>query len=193
MSEINNLANDIFNNEFDGNTGQVNPSYISGWLFTNLGLLNTLLNTNFSGENPNLGLEEKAIYTELYLQNYYNKQARNVLRGIASSTSSSDNITMVADGDNKIMFGNKNEVAKTYKDLARVSKEKLDNLITKYNIYGSKPLQVVGYDSKLFIPPDLQPSSYTSLEEASILTDQTIQNFLNQIQNNSGILDAGEE
>jgi hypothetical protein len=194
MSEINDLASGIFATEFDSDSNNVNPAYVSGWLSSNLGLLNTLLNTSFSGENPNLGLEEKSIYTELYLHNYYNKQARNVLRGITSSSSSSDNITMVADGDNKIMFGNKNEVAKTYKDLAKASKEKLDNLITKYNIYGSKPLQVVGYESRgIPVPVDETITAYGNDGTSSIFTDQNVQNFLNDLSNNNGIIDAGAE
>jgi hypothetical protein len=146
MSEISDLANSIYANEFESNSGVVNYTHISGWLGENLGLLNTLINTSFSGENPGFGLEEKAIYKEIYLYNYYNRQARNLLRGIAGSTNSSDNVLQVSDGDNSITFVNRNEVSKSYKDLARDSKERMDLLVSKYNIFASKPLQVGGYE-----------------------------------------------
>lgn len=147
MSEISNLADSIYANEFDSNSGEASYTHISGWLSENLGLLNTLINTSFSGQNPGLGLEEQAIYKEVYLYNYYNRQARNILRGIAGSTNSSDNVLQVSDGDNSITFVNRNEVGKVYRDLAKDSKVKLDTLVGKYNMYASKPLQVGGYET----------------------------------------------
>jgi hypothetical protein len=93
-----------------------------------------------------MGLEEKAIYKQIYLYNYYSKQSRNVLRGIVSSTSS-DNVLMVADGDNRIQFANKNEIGKTFRDLARDTKQTLDMMVAKYNIYAAKPLQVGGIEA----------------------------------------------
>jgi len=146
MSQLTDLAYSIFETEFDADTNLANPSSIEGWFVENLGLLNTLIYSSFSGEDPNLGLEEKAIYKQLYLYNYYTRQARNVLRGI-TSTNSSDNIIMVADEGNKIQFTNKNEVSKTYRDLAKDTKQQLDSLVAKYNIYAAKPLQVGGIET----------------------------------------------
>lgn len=147
MSELGRLASGIYTSEFDSDSCAANYSQISGWLSENLGLLNTLINTDFSGQNPNLGLEEGAIYKEVYLYNYYNKQARNILRGITATSNAGDNILSVSDGDNSISFVNRNEVGKVYRDLAKESKQKLDGLITKYTIYESQPLQVGGYES----------------------------------------------
>jgi hypothetical protein len=148
MSEISDLASGIYTTEFDSDETAATVVQISGWLSENLGLLNTLINTNFSGENPNLGLEEKSIYKEIYLYNYYNKQSRNILRGITATSNAGDNILSVSDGDNQITFVNRNEVGKVYRDLAKESKQKLDGLIAKYNIYASKPLQVGGVESE---------------------------------------------
>jgi hypothetical protein len=147
MSELGRLASGIYTSEFDSDSCAANYGQISGWLSENLGLLNTLINTNFSGQNPSLGLEEGAIYKEVYLYNYYNKQARNILRGITATSNAGDNILSVSDGDNSISFVNRNEVGKVYRDLAKESKQKLDGLITKYTIYESQPLQVGGYES----------------------------------------------
>lgn len=146
MSEISDLADSIFASEFDSDSDAVNLSLLNGWLLENLGLLNTLINTSYSGENPCMGLEEKAIYKQIYLYNYYGKQTRNVLRGIVSTTSS-DNILMVADGANRIQFANKNEISKTFRDMAKDSKQTLDMMVAKYNIYTAKPLQVGGIES----------------------------------------------
>jgi hypothetical protein len=146
MSELGDLANSIYVTEFDSDSESANLSLISGWFVENIGLLNTLIYTNFTGEDPGLGLEEKAIYKQIYMYNYYNKQARNVLRGI-TSTATSDNIIMVADEGNRIQFTNKNEVGKTYKDIAKDSKQTLDSLVAKYNIYAAKPLQVAGIET----------------------------------------------
>jgi hypothetical protein len=146
----------------------------------NLGLLNTLINTSFSGQDPNLGLEEKAIYKQLYLYNYYNKQARNVLRGIISTTSN-DNLIMVADGDNKIQFANKSEVGKTYKDIAKDNKATLDNLVAKYNIYNARPLQVGGIE-------DVSSRDYYDAGEVN----QEVHNELDEPHEND-ILDGGED
>ena len=73
MSQLGELADSIFSTEFDSDTDATNTSLILGWLTENLGLLNTLINTSFSGEEPNLNLEEIAIYKQIYLYNFYNK------------------------------------------------------------------------------------------------------------------------
>lgn len=146
MSELSDLAEVIFNTEFDSDSSVTSVVAITAWLEENLGLLNTLINTSFQGTDPNLGLEEESIYKLIYLYNFYSKQARNVLRGIVSTTGGG-NILSVADGDNKIQFVNKNEVGKTYRDLAKELKSQLDQLVTKYNIYASKPLQVGGIEA----------------------------------------------
>jgi hypothetical protein len=152
MSQIATLASGIYITEFDSDSTAANFTQISGWLSENLGLLNTLINTNFSGQNPNFGLEEQSIYKEVYLYNYYNKQSRNILRGITATSNAGDNILSVSDGDNQITFVNRNEVGKVYRDLAKESKQKLDSLVAKYNIYASKPLQVGGIENEYSVP-----------------------------------------
>lgn len=148
MSALETLADNIFENEFDSDTTAISYDSILGWLNENLGLLNTLINTNFEGIDAELLNEEQAIYKQIYLHNYYAKQARNVLRGImGSGGTAGDNILSVKDGDNAIQFTNKNEVSKVYKSMAEDCKKLLDELVAKYNIYGAKPLQVGGYES----------------------------------------------
>ena len=146
MSNIGDLANSIYVNEFDS-TG-VTVEAISGWLENNIGQLNNVLYTSFSGENGNvsgLNLEEQNIYKQMYLYHYYTKQTRNTIRGIANDTNG--NIISVRDGDNAITFVNKNEVSKVYRSLAQDVYDGLQSSITSYNIYNASPKQVGGLES----------------------------------------------
>jgi len=150
MSVYSDLANDVFTVEFDSNTGVTTYSQISGWFSTNLGLLNNLLYTNFTGTDPELGAEEKAIFKELYLINYYNKQARNTLRGIVAANNNGDNILSVSDGDNSITFVNRNEVTKVYRGLVADAQARLKDLVGSYNSYKAEPRQLGGIEAGYF-------------------------------------------
>ena len=183
MSELTDLGSSFFETEFDGDTNLASFSLTQAWFVENLGLLNTLIHSQFSGEDPGLGLEEKAIYKQLFLLNYYSRQARNVLRGI-TSTNSSDNIIMVADEGNKIQFTNKNEVSKTYRDLAKDAKQQLDSLVAKYNIYASKPLQVGGIEAQ-------SASSTSDLTQESISTQDQLDSAIQQLVQYS--IDSGNQ
>lgn len=147
MSNIGDLANSIYVNEFDS-TG-VTLESISGWLENNIGQLNNVIYTSFSGvsgEVSGLNLEEQSIFKELYLYHYYTKQTRNTIRGIANDTNG--NILSVRDGDNAITFVNKNEVSKVYKTLAQDANNKLMDLVARYNSYQASPRQVGGIESR---------------------------------------------
>ena len=145
MSDISGLATDIFEREFD-ETG-VTFNSISGWLNDNVGRLNNYLYTSFSGNGATIsgmGLEEEAIYKEMYLYHYYTKQSRNTLRGIVNDENG--NILSVKDGDNMIAFVNKNEVSKVYKGLAQDSYDNMLRLAQSYNSYQASPRQVGGLE-----------------------------------------------
>jgi hypothetical protein len=91
------LASGIVTTEFDGDTGIATVASVSGWLYENLGQVNTYLYTNFSGDNATgtygfMDIEAQNVLKELYLSNYYNKEARNALRGITKSSVSGDNV-----------------------------------------------------------------------------------------------------
>jgi hypothetical protein len=150
MSVIGDLSLSIFQTEFDSDTGIMPRSHISGWLSENLGYLNTLLNTSYSGSNPSIDLEAQSIYKELYLSHYYRKQSRNALRGIVGTSEGRGDILSLKDGDSAVTFTNKNEVAKVYKSMADDSQSRLDKLVCQYNIYQSTPLQVGGIEGHFF-------------------------------------------
>ena len=145
MSVISDLASNIFTDEFDSDTGIATSGSIQGWLENNLGELNNLIYKDFSGVDANLDTEAQSIYKELYFHNYFTKQSRNALRGITSSTSD-NNILSLKDGESSVTFVNRNEVSKVYRGLANDSKAKLGDLVARYNIYEAKPQQVGGID-----------------------------------------------
>jgi hypothetical protein len=79
----------------------------------------------------------------MYLQKYYERAASNALRGIIQS----NGVLSIEDGDNKISFTNKNEVAKVFRGMANDTANEIKDLTYKYNLYHASPRQVVGYDS----------------------------------------------
>ena len=146
------LASGIVVTEFDGDTGIATVANVSGWLYENLGQVNTYLYTDFSGAGASgtygaMDIEAQNVLKELYLCNYYNKQARNALRGIATSTVSGDNILSLKDGESSVTFVNRNEVSKVYRGLASDCMEKVTRLAAQYNIYQAQPRQLGGIDA----------------------------------------------
>lgn len=147
MTEIGMLAQDVIETEFDFLSEEeknVAISRASGWMLSNLGKLNTLINTSYSGENPGLKLEENSIYKNLYISNYYKNKASSVLKNMDS-----DNLQWISlrEGDSQIQVQNKNEVAKTYLQMQKEKDLETKDLIAAYNLYGAYPREVsVDYD-----------------------------------------------
>ena len=145
---VHDLADEIFGNEFEYDSGYAQFYYISGWLANNVGMLNTKIYSQFSVEGANFvptgtfQQEERAIYKQMYLYEFYTKKTRQVLRGVDSSV---DFVTL-REGDTMITRTNKNELAKTYRGLANDAREEMERLVTAYNIYQAAPVQVAGED-----------------------------------------------
>ena len=165
---VSTIATGIYNDEFDSETGYSTLSSISGWLANNIGLLNTILYTAYSGsgaadndsEYPGYTIlspsgsfrfEESDVYKQIYLTNYYTKKARAVLKGIDSSV----DFISLREGDSMITRTNKNEIAKTYRGFAKDAQERLDLLVAKYNIYEATPVQTAGTDASVEASGDI--------------------------------------
>lgn len=146
------LASGIVTTEFDGDTGIATVASVSGWLYENLGQVNTYLYTNFSGDNATgtygfMDIEAQNVLKELYLSNYYNKEARNALRGITKSSISGDNVLSLRDGESAVTFINRNEVSKVYRGLANDCMDRVTQMAAQYNIYQAQPRQLGGIDA----------------------------------------------
>jgi len=151
MSVLEDLASGIVETEFDSDTGIATVVAVSGWLYENLGKLNTYIYTDFAGYTATgvygqIDTEAQNILKELYLNNYYNKEARNALRGIVSSSVSGDNVLSLKDGESAVTFVNRNEVSKVYRGLASDSMDNIVRMAGQYNIYQAQPRQLGGID-----------------------------------------------
>lgn len=69
--------------------------------------------------------------------------------GIVSPSSDGSNILSVSDGDNKISFVNKNEVAKTYRGLANDLAAQIEKDAHRYTMFLSTPKSVNGLDTEI--------------------------------------------
>ena len=115
MATILELATEIMECEFDNDSDLNSLQSIECWLEANLGMLNTLIDTEYCLEGLELDSEASAIYKQLYLHQYYVKKARNAMRGIIACSDSSNTdgeILSLSDGESRVTFANKNETAK---------------------------------------------------------------------------------
>lgn len=192
MNQLGELAFHIWDIEFGDHSTALererNALLISGYLEANLGQLNTLINTDFTIDTvkdlvvPALKHEEKAIFTQLYLKDYMNKQARNILRNAVSSSSennSSSTTTVVngvtdwvelREGDTSIRRSvatatSKNTSASILQKSAAEANQLLKELVHSYNLYGAVPLQVAGIDG------GYEESSYVRMEDPNLVRE----------------------
>ena len=151
---VHNLADEIFGNEFDYDSGYAQFYFISGWLANNIGQLNNRLFTSYEvsgayfAPTGSFKQEERAIYKQMYLYEFYTKKTRQVLRGVDSEV----DFISLREGDSMITRTNKNELAKTYRGLANDANSELEKLITSYNMYQAAPVQVAGEDGQVYFP-----------------------------------------
>ena len=153
MNDLGSLATDIVDYSFPDDTGKFPVSFVSGWLETHIGTLNGLTHEEFNidstgGIGPSgLYPVEEDIFKTLYEINYYNRAAREALRGVIWDTDNiTDIITMVREGDSTIQKTSSNSLSKTFATFAKDLNEDLDQMVFQYNFQKSSPLQVAGED-----------------------------------------------
>ena len=146
MAYVGEIATRIYDNEFDDAPTQLERLYriqsISGWLEANVGQFNNLCYTNF-GTGSVFRLEEENILTQLYLHDYYKKQARKVLN---MSVTGATDWTRLSEGDTTIVRTNKVDLSRVYRNLAKDASEQIKELTYAYNSYQAQPLQTAGFD-----------------------------------------------
>ena len=164
LNQIGEIASGVVEYDFDYITGVSEKSAMltttSGCLSGTLGQLNVLINQSFvfaSGGSPSplLQEEEKDILVQIYLKDYYFKEARRVMRGLYDQTSASamglTDWTSLREGDTTIQrstFGARERTyaAREYREMAREADKKITELVYAYNLYGAVPRQVAGAD-----------------------------------------------
>ena len=175
MGQIDAIAEKIYNSEFyedDAEESAVKSfkNRISAWLESNIGLLNILIHKDYRIDayldvDPILQPEEIAIFTQLYLKEYYKRQSQLALKNVTSSTTTTttgeSSFTMsewteLREGDSSIKRQSlvstpqqKIQAAQAYKSIANDADIKLKELVHYYNSYNSAPRQVIPEDSNI--------------------------------------------
>ena len=148
MQVLEQLADELMADEFDGDNCLNSKQSILSWMRANIGVINSLLNQCYELDGADMDEEAQAIYKQAYLYHYYSKKARNALRGIMdTSVSSEGEISSIRDGESRVTFTNKNESAKIIRAFANDAKNIMDELVHKYNMYQSEPRQVGGIEA----------------------------------------------
>lgn len=152
MNDLGSLATQIVNYSFDEDTGRFPVTYISGWLDANIGLLNAYTHEEFSVDETGafapsglLPIEE-AIYTTLYTIAYYDKAAREALRGVIYGGDAAGAVSMIKEGDTTIQKTSKAQMSRTFAEFAKDARMELDDLIYQYNSDRAGVRQVAGED-----------------------------------------------
>lgn len=142
---ISEIAIQVYSDEFCETSGAPSINYISAWLSGNVGMLNNVLFTDLdpTGDFP---YEESAIFKNLYLRDFYKKEAGKALRGIYAGAAS-NLILKLKEGDSDIQFVNRNELSKTLTSLSRQYASDLNEQINAYRLYQAYPRQVAGEDA----------------------------------------------
>jgi hypothetical protein len=148
--------NMLINTEFcvDSNATTISPG-TGGW--TNGGLTKLVY--------PELKKEESSILIQLYLRDYYKKKARVVLNSSSSSSTTpgvpgqTSDWTELREGDSVIKRvatvatpAQKTAASKVYNSLSQDADDELKSLVQRYNLYLSKPRQVVSQLSHESLP-----------------------------------------
>jgi hypothetical protein len=141
MANLQQVASGIFFYEFDADTNETNISMISGWMQANLGELNNLIYTSFTGADVDFGPEQANIFKHLYLGHYYKKKSRNSIKTIAGGTGNA--IISIRDEESSVTFVNSNEISKQFRTLSRDNFEEMNKLVYAYNSYQARPTQVI--------------------------------------------------
>jgi DNA-directed RNA polymerase specialized sigma subunit len=140
------IANEIYMELGEPKTLSIPP--VAFWLRTNIGALNSKLNTTYAVNltsfeiSPTMGQEEKDIFKKLYLIHYYDVKLRESLGAASTDTW----IEIQSDGTS-VRRVNKVEQGKTYQTVKKVELEELDKMVHSYKLRASSPLQVAGDDT----------------------------------------------
>jgi hypothetical protein len=148
-TQISQLASGIIEYSLGGSTELAPFLYVSGWLDTNIGRLNNSIYSSFYTESglfmpSGLMPEEASIYSSLFVQGYYKKVAQSVLLNVTSSAAS--DFSMIKEGDSVVQRTSRQQIARSYNEMAAAEKEECDRLIYQYQINAAAPSQVAGED-----------------------------------------------
>ena len=146
MASLGDIATRLFDTEFADATGSARTARIqgiSGWFDANVGEFNNLCYSSFGTGDTTFRLEEESILNQLYLRDYYTRQARVILNlGITGALDWS----RLTEGDTSIVRTNRVDLSRTYRSLAKDAGEEIKGLVYSYNSFQAQPRQTAGFD-----------------------------------------------
>ena len=139
------IANEVYMEL--GELSSLSIPAIAFWLRTNVGSLNTRINSTYSiGTDfeitPDLGLKEKDILKKMYMVHYYDTQLRSSL-GAAST----DTWVEISSDGTSVRRVNKIQQSQTYQTAKKIELEELEKLVHAYKVDACSPIQVAGNDT----------------------------------------------
>ncbi len=136
------------------------PTRLTAWFVdnSNLGKLNNLIGTHFSGVaytnseniitgygiNPEPNNDQLSIYKLIFDCNFLKNQSRHLAK---SSATIGNDWTTLKEGDSTITKINKNEISKNFRGLSQDCQAELDKAVKMYLKYNATPDQVIGDDT----------------------------------------------
>ena len=123
---------------------------IAYWVRSNIGTLNSYINTNYAisdtyeieDTSVEIGEQEKAILKKMYYVYYYDVKLRAAL-----VTMDTDTVVEVSDQGSRVRKLNRNEISKTLGSVRNTEYQALLTLINAYKLNKSTPLDVAGDDT----------------------------------------------
>jgi hypothetical protein len=115
------------------------PNVVS-WLRANIGILNMKIDESYTINSttlefdPEISIDAKSIFKQIYYCRYYKTKATSVLNNIGSSE-----ILSLKDDSSSVSFVNRNEVSKNWKTMSDSECAKVDKLSSEYKKNRSIP------------------------------------------------------
>lgn len=133
------LSNDIWYGDLN-ETSDTSIVKILAWLQAHTGDLNNLIATNYqlNGNDltPQLGLDEAAIFSMIYLHKYYQRQMNS------NMGASAYDVLEVREADSVVRLQNRNEIAKNYRLLANDIRDSLYKMVEYYKKFKCVPISL---------------------------------------------------
>lgn len=153
MNDLGVLAQEIVTYDFPDDTGKFPVPFVSGWLSARVGDFNAVSHSSveldISGNfTPSLCDIQSGIFRLLYEINYYNRAAREALRGViwGGPKGFKDSITMVKEGDTTIQKVSNYQISRTFNDFAKDANKRMNDVLFQYTNRKASPRQVAGED-----------------------------------------------
>lgn len=131
------------------NDASLSSSYVQQWLMGNIGKLNNAIGGSITVDcsefNPLPNDDQKDILKWSFICNYYSNLAKNSLGAAAWDFSE------VSEGDSTIRKASRNEIAKSYNEMAKQCKLSLKETIQYYKTNNSLPRSLSSFDTNQWL------------------------------------------